>query len=615
MNPHDKPKKYLPGIGQTLPVTKHDEGTGETTLYSFKITSYDTGEGARGILARAGLEKDGAQVIVKFPNLDEKMSPQDIEQRIEEFNGDVHRELDAYDKLQASGAKNNIAIVYGNGAYPGLIDDIRFPIPYVVQEYIDGLQLDKWCEIKYGSPFQGIEEADDWFKLSRKIVEILGWIHQERVVHGDIWQPNIMMRFSDSQPVFVDFGQAWRLDVLVGAVNKDSTPYAYYAPERLKTSEGPWYQPADLYSICGILFYLGTGCHPPLTYNPGLGGESIGPISKSKTKNEIVETFKKKNRKLYKANLGIPDIILYGLRPKAHERASYAEEVLEVMDYYRDAFRRGAAKPRTLSQSNESQDLCERFQEFCSEFGDDQIHERILKRILNHVRVQVNSLYSNLTSPGQQRSQLYNLRGGDRDELVKYLLAAFSGLRAGDQILAQTTPIFWRSQNFGANGRLLTMLKMAAIHGITIRWILLIENDKQWRERGETGLSRILESQRAAVEEATEFAETSIDIESKSIDEPGFYFGYRLITEEERKMIVRTAKTFIVVNEKDGAGRDNWTAILPTYTERNGLIANVRLWKNPKRWQHDWRKSFVENLQASTNIRKFYPRSGPEATI
>jgi hypothetical protein len=72
----------------------------------------------------------------------------------------------------------------------------------------------------------------------------------------------------------------------------------------------------------------------------------------------------------------------------------------------------------------------------------------------------------------RQRSQLFNLRGGDRDELVKYMLAAFSGLRAGDQILAQTTPIFWQKQNFGANGRLLTMLKMAAIHQIHVRWVL-----------------------------------------------------------------------------------------------------------------------------------------------
>jgi hypothetical protein len=84
-----------------------------------------------------------------------------------------------------------------------------------------------------------------------------------------------------------------------------------------------------------------------------------------------------------------------------------------------------------------------------------------------------------------------------------------------------------------------------------------------------------------AVKEAHDVAQ--VDVTSKTIESFGFYFGYRLIPEEQRQSIVRYARTFIVLNERDDNASDNFTAILPNYTQRDGRMASVRLWL-----RHEW---------------------------
>jgi serine/threonine protein kinase len=608
-------KSYLPTVDEQLPVAIKNEETGQMVTYMLKIVSY-LQSGKRGCPALAELlDGSNKKVVVKFPNLDESRSMHGITLRMSLFYGDVNREIDAWDRLQSSRARNHIATVFGTGSCLCRINDKAYSIPYFAQEYVEGLSLAAWCESHYGPAFEGIKDSEQWFKLSRKLIEVLGWIHQERVVHGDLWPPNIIIRKTDSEPIFIDFGQAWRIDEIGSAPSLDSTPYPYYAPERLNISEGPWYQPADIYSICGILYYLATGDNPPPTtlHKEDDPSRANTTLRKTNTKKKFIEAIRSKNPNLYHENIGIPDIVLYGLRPLPHERATYAEEILEVLDYYRNAFPLNRAKlsSRLAPSPREDNRTFTRMQELIldlemSQEWNEKIHHRILRRDLSYIKSQIASLYSGDNHDG--RSQLYSLRGGDRDELVKYLLAAISGLRKGDQIFAQTTSLFWRKQNFGANGRLLTILKMAAVYGITVRWVLIIEENEEWKEREKISdsldsLNDVLQAEQAAVKEVHEMS--GIDITSHSLDKQGFYFGFHLVTEEKRNEVVRTAKTFIVLNEKDDNEQDNFTAILPNYTQKDGRIASVRLWRNPNRWQSDWKRSFLENLEASNNVLEY----------
>ena len=61
------------------------------------------------------------------------------------------------------------------------------------------------------------------------------------------------------------------------------------------------------------------------------------------------------------------------------------------------------------------------------------------------------------------------------------------------------------------------------------------------------------------------------------------------------------------MNERDDAGNDHFTAMLPSYTEKDGNIASIRMWRNPRRWLEGWRTSLELNLQsqATTNVINF----------
>ncbi len=71
---------------------------------------------------------------------------------------------------------------------------------YLVQEFIDGHELTQ--EIQTGQPWN--EERT--FVLVREILEILNFVHQQKVIHRDIKPSNIMRRKQDGKIVLIDFG-------------------------------------------------------------------------------------------------------------------------------------------------------------------------------------------------------------------------------------------------------------------------------------------------------------------------------------------------------------------------------------------------------------------------
>jgi serine/threonine-protein kinase len=68
---------------------------------------------------------------------------------------------------------------------------------YLVQEFIDGHDLQQeiysWNE-------------DDVIKFLREILEVLEFVHQEKVIHRDIKPSNIMRRKCDDKLILIDFG-------------------------------------------------------------------------------------------------------------------------------------------------------------------------------------------------------------------------------------------------------------------------------------------------------------------------------------------------------------------------------------------------------------------------
>jgi len=108
-----------------------------------------------------------------------------------------------------------------------------------------------------------------------------------RVIHGDIWQNNFIVRKGTQDPVLIDFGQAaFRIYITFGGRDVGS----WMAPE------GGGSVAADIYSLGGLLLYLATGQFDSKTDRlPKI--DDIDQLKKF-----VVGRMQRKNAALYEAN-------------------------------------------------------------------------------------------------------------------------------------------------------------------------------------------------------------------------------------------------------------------------------------------------------------------------
>ena len=127
---------------------------------------------------------------------------------------------------------------------------------YLVQELIAGQTLEQ--ELAQ----QGWFNEQQIWELLQKLVPVLDFIHQRRVIHRDIKPSNIMRRDSNSQLVLIDFGVAklitgtalQRTGTIVGSLT-------YVAPEQMRGKAMP---ASDLYSLGVTCIHLLTNTSSPL---------------------------------------------------------------------------------------------------------------------------------------------------------------------------------------------------------------------------------------------------------------------------------------------------------------------------------------------------------------
>ncbi len=144
-------------------------------------------------------------------------------------------------QLLATLTHPNIARLLDGGATPG-------GHPYLVMEYIDGVNIDAWCRDKHLSRAQVLT-------LFSTACEAVAFAHRQLVVHCDLKPSNLMVDRS-GRPVLLDFGIA-RLIERVGAEADDAaigssiayTP-RYASPEQRE--HGVVSTVSDIYSL-GVL--------------------------------------------------------------------------------------------------------------------------------------------------------------------------------------------------------------------------------------------------------------------------------------------------------------------------------------------------------------------------
>ncbi len=133
-------------------------------------------------------------------------------------------------------------------------------LPYLVTEFIEGVQLDRWCELKR-------PKLRARLQLFLQICDALAYAHSELVVHRDIKPGNILIDASDAAHL-LDFGIAKVLSGPGLDELTDESPHTpeYAAPEQVQG--GAITVRTDVYALGLLLYWLLTAERPQARGGP-----------------------------------------------------------------------------------------------------------------------------------------------------------------------------------------------------------------------------------------------------------------------------------------------------------------------------------------------------------
>jgi serine/threonine protein kinase len=85
-------------------------------------------------------------------------------------------------------------------------------------------------------PRAELNENDYWLKIALGLAEALTDVHTSRVVHGDLWPPNVFVSVDKDLPgplvKLIDFGEAFAVDSRLERYGRGTWRHAYAPPER-----------------------------------------------------------------------------------------------------------------------------------------------------------------------------------------------------------------------------------------------------------------------------------------------------------------------------------------------------------------------------------------------
>lgn len=152
----------------------------------------------------------------------------------------------------------------GFGSHPNIVRCTDFfqanGTAYLVMAFEEGMSL---AELMAHRESQGRSlDESEIIRILLRLLEGLGVVHAQNVLHRDIKPGNIFVRRQDEQPVMLDFGAA-KEDFTKHS--KSRAPYTpgYAAPEQVEDDEGllgPW---TDMYALGAVAWRMAAGKVPP----------------------------------------------------------------------------------------------------------------------------------------------------------------------------------------------------------------------------------------------------------------------------------------------------------------------------------------------------------------
>jgi len=131
-------------------------------------------------------------------------------------------------------------------------------IPYLVMDFVDGLPIDKYCDLKR-------LPIPDRLELFRTVCAAIQYAHDRALIHRDLKPGNILIT-SEGAPRLLDFGVAKLLnpefmqDPLVTETDWRPMTPDYASPEQLRGETVT--RATDIYSLGVLLYELLTGHRP-----------------------------------------------------------------------------------------------------------------------------------------------------------------------------------------------------------------------------------------------------------------------------------------------------------------------------------------------------------------
>jgi len=442
------------------PLDDGDFAPSSTAMY--KVVK-ELDHGARGITLKVKVEqvfnenwcfgqalKVGDCAVLKCPTFDTvRFDDSEIQSFINRgANPEINEEISALSRLVGI---RGVAKIYDLLGVPVRFRTITGLLSCLIEEFIEGQNLKDYLTEKYGQQaggFVGIPDATQFLELAEKITCIVSTVHQNLVLHLDIWPPNIMIR--NEEPVLIDFGGAFFRDydfALARQWERQST--RYMAPERTSKSVRRLGRRADVYSLGGVFFYMATGEDPPQA------SFDIDFVKKT-----VEDRINRNNPQLISENPLITDIIARCLRGNKDLRTRDATTLLDEIRTARDAMTRGS-----LTQFG---DTLEKLRHQGIELINRE--EAFFHKVFHLELEQLANKLDDVMSGAIDIS-------GNHDELVGCLCKYLSVLEKDDLFIDFTVPWFWFTNNAGINGRFLSMNKLLTRKGVIVSRLFMTCNE------------------------------------------------------------------------------------------------------------------------------------------
>lgn len=399
------------------------------------------------------LHPQGSRVVIKLPNLKpEGRLASEIEGRARLIKEHSFEEWEI--------ARNKLRdCKYANPVFD--LGDVWLGRPlrsYIVsaQLYLhDALPLNEWLRARgFRGPLRrdaarreipdhwdGIADGREWLRIATMIAEALTDVHQRRVVHGDIWPPNVFVRDQDGADphvVFIDFGESFGF--VPDGNPRTQNDHPYRAPERAG-SEYVATEQVDVYSFGMLLLYLATGREVPIT-------ETRSGYARRCTVRELLSH----NRVMAQENPRACDIIMRAIAVDPARRPTISE-------IYRDL--KDAALPRPRPQVQVAavrRKLAGIGRKLKTTFGGEA---NVFTSLIDERLAEIEELIEGCGSGVVHIA-------GTRNQLLQVMQRLFDEMRAGDSWTGITTPSVWQGAALGLDGRYFTATVEAVRRGAAV---------------------------------------------------------------------------------------------------------------------------------------------------